>query len=335
MEPLPVSFWKADSMICRICSNSEANTSYRIREMMYGLGDEFTYFECSECGCLQIADIPDSMDRYYPDDYLRRFQTPSPRNRIQRFLRTQGDRYALFGKGLVGRIVGTGSTDPNNVLGMIARARPGPESRILDIGCGSGEFLYRFRDAGMKDVHGIDPYAANEVRETGLTILRRTVRDLDLSEGFDLIVLHHSFEHIPEQEETLSRISRLLTPSGTCAIRMPLKTDAIWSRYGTDWVQIDAPRHFYLHTMKSFRLLAGRANLAIKNVVFDSWPFQFWGSEQLRKGIPLLADNSYAVSPDRSIFTPSDIRAFREMAIEANQSGEGDQATFYLVAGSH
>src|ERR1035437_10368943 len=55
--------------ICRICGNSTDNRSFIARERMLGLGDEFEYFECSNCLCLQISEIPKDIDRYYPANY--------------------------------------------------------------------------------------------------------------------------------------------------------------------------------------------------------------------------------------------------------------------------
>ncbi len=50
--------------ICRICENTEHNTTYEVREMMLGLRDMHTYFECAECGCLQIANVPENIQEY-------------------------------------------------------------------------------------------------------------------------------------------------------------------------------------------------------------------------------------------------------------------------------
>jgi len=50
-------------MICKVCNNEKNNRTYQIREMMYGFKEEFTYFECLKCGCLQIAAIPKNMER--------------------------------------------------------------------------------------------------------------------------------------------------------------------------------------------------------------------------------------------------------------------------------
>ena len=54
---------------CKICENVEGNVSYTAREMMYGLREEFEYFQCAVCSCLQIVEFPKDMTRYYPGDY--------------------------------------------------------------------------------------------------------------------------------------------------------------------------------------------------------------------------------------------------------------------------
>jgi len=59
-----MSVWK-----CRICNNESAGNSFIVKEMMFGTHEKFTYFQWSECGCLQIADISADMTNYYPANY--------------------------------------------------------------------------------------------------------------------------------------------------------------------------------------------------------------------------------------------------------------------------
>jgi hypothetical protein len=73
-------------MICKICGNIEENKVFEIREMMFGFRDEFTYFECSKCGCLQIAEIPINMEKYYPSNYYS-FQKIYSDNFIKKVLK--------------------------------------------------------------------------------------------------------------------------------------------------------------------------------------------------------------------------------------------------------
>ena len=58
-----------NAMRCRICGNENLNHCYAAREMMFGFRDEFEYFQCSECDCLQISDYPVDVAKYYGDSY--------------------------------------------------------------------------------------------------------------------------------------------------------------------------------------------------------------------------------------------------------------------------
>jgi len=319
-------------MICRICKHEKNNKTFEIKEMMFGLRESFTYFECAQCGCLQIAEIPEAMDRYYPASYSafqRQFlQGVIIESVIRRFLRARRDRYALLNVGAIGQFIHR--RYPNQALTAVRRSGANLNSRILDVGCNYGAFLFLLRDLGFQYLLGVDPYLDKEIEHKGVRLLKKTVHDLPPDERFDLIVANHSFEHIPDQLETLRSFRRLLSPDGACFISMPVKTYRIWNMYGVDWVQMDAPRHFFIHTLISFEHLAQQAGLAISRVDFDSTEFQFWGSEQYKKDIPLHADNSYAVNPKKSIFTRRQMRKFRAAAQELNRIGQGDQATFYL-----
>lgn len=54
---------------CRVCGY-EAEVQYiNVKEMMQGTREEFDYFKCDHCGCLQIRNVPDSMEQYYGEYY--------------------------------------------------------------------------------------------------------------------------------------------------------------------------------------------------------------------------------------------------------------------------
>lgn len=61
------------------------------------------------------------------------------------------------------------------------------------------------------------------------------------------ILFNHFLEHTPDQLETLQKVSRILADDGVCLVRIPVKTESVWKMYGVDWVQIDAPRHLFIH----------------------------------------------------------------------------------------
>ena len=55
---------------CRICSAKGLFQSYLVREMLKGTKDEFEYFVCDNCNCLQIAEVPDNLGDYFGDGLL-------------------------------------------------------------------------------------------------------------------------------------------------------------------------------------------------------------------------------------------------------------------------
>jgi len=88
----------------------------------------------------------------------------------------------------------------------------------------------------------------------------------------------------------------------------------------------------YLFNEKSISILAEKVGLKIDKVYYDSTEAQFWVSEQYKRNIPLLAENSYATSRKNSIFSRSQIRGYKKETLKLNKLGLGDQASFILSA---
>jgi len=314
-------------MICKVCGNSENNKEFKIKEMMFGFRDKFTYFECSKCGCLQIAEIPKNMSKYYPTNYYS-YKKNLTRNFVKEIFKRKRDEYALFKKGFIRMMIY--KKFPNPLFNLISRTRINYNSKILDVGCGAGNYLHALNRIGFKNLVGVDPYLRESTKEGDVEIYNKSIRELPGNQKYDFIIFNHSFEHISEQLQTLIKVYKLLSEGGVCLIRMPIKTDYIWNCYGTNWVQIDAPRHFFLYTLKSFELLVKKSGLSIQDIVFDSTEFQFWGSEQYKRDISLNSENSYSINPKKSIFTLNEIEKFKKIVKELNTKKQGDQAAFFL-----
>ncbi|MEW6748377.1 MAG: class I SAM-dependent methyltransferase [Candidatus Micrarchaeota archaeon] len=313
---------------CRICGNKEGNLTIQAKEMMYGLKESFDYVECASCGCLQLAQLPEDMGRYYPKDYYSIKSASGPLASAKRALISSRDRYSLLGQGLLGKVLDTVS--PNGLFHLIrSKARLTGSSAILDVGCGAGSMLRSLKAMGFADLTGADPYA-EPVEESGLRILKKGITEMDGGKRFDLIFFNHSLEHIQDQEGNLSKAARLLKENGTCIVRIPLKSEYIWKRYGTNWVQLDAPRHIFLHTTRSFALLAERSGFELTETIFDSSEFVFIGSDAYEKGIPLERIAGNMLSPKGKLLHWGGINRLRAKAAELNAKSQGDQAAFIL-----
>ncbi len=316
-------------MKCRICDNEKGNKPFQAREMMLGMGDEFTYFQCANCQCLQIAEFPLDIDRFYPTEYYSLTALPytAEKNPIRIWTKRWRDHYAVFNKGIVGKWLY--NKYPSDVFRSLSFIPISKKWQLLDVGSGSGRLIYSLKEIGFQNLLGIDPYLAKDIEyENGVKVLKKSV--FDLTGTWDFIMFHHVFEHVCNPQETLEQASRLLKPDGTCMIRVPIVPCYVWEKYGIHWVQLDAPRHFFIHSPESIKILAQKTKLKIEKMIYDSTIMQFWGSEQYLKGIQLFGDNSYGVNPRKSIFSERQINDFNEQSLQLNQAGRGDQVAVVL-----
>ncbi|MBS1581103.1 MAG: class I SAM-dependent methyltransferase, partial [Bacteroidetes bacterium] len=300
---------------------TEGNRTFAARERMLGLHDAFTYLACGTCGTLQLLDPPADLARYYPSGQYYSYTPHAPRTTWRSRLQDVGLRALMDHR--LGRSSPLGaalalSTDKLRWVrpGLFAR-----RSAILDVGCGSGALLLLLQRCGFTDLTGADPFIQADITYPGGPHIHRCeLKDVDRT--FDLILLNHAFEHMPDPLGTLRDIQAHLVPGGQALIRIPVAGSYAWEHYGEHWVQLDAPRHFFLHTERSIRLLAERTGLALEHVTYDSTAFQFIGSEKYLRGLRLDQDDP--------ALTPAIRKKFAAQAKRLNAEGRGDTASFYL-----
>ena len=314
---------------CKICGNSNQNIDYIAREMMMGSRDKFEYFECSKCGCLQIAEIPINLVKYYPENYYSFSEYFSEKlGVVKLFLRRQRTKYFIKKKNIFGWFY-TKIKGAPHLPDWIKLAKLELDLDILDVGCGNGNLLLRLSEQGFSNLTGVDPFIKNDIfYDNGVKIFKQEL--VDLKQKFDFIMLNHSLEHIPEQLSMMITLNKKVKSNGAILIRIPTVSSFSWRKYKTDWVQLDAPRHLFLHSINSISLLAEKAGFAIEFIEYDSTEFQFYGSEQYLRDISLSDERSYTNNPDGSIFTDLEIKRFQEKANDLNNARDGDQVCVLL-----
>ena len=159
---------------------------------------------------------------------------------------------------------------------------------LLDIGCGTGEFLKTFKDAKWNTL-GIEPsdFARKMAVENYGLDVREEAAIKELSVGsFDVITMWHVLEHVPHLNERIEDLKRLLKPGGMIVVAVPNCSSLDAKIYGAYWAAYDVPRHLYHFTPKEIDALCRKHNLTVFRtlpMVFDSFYVSML-SEKYRSG---------------------------------------------------
>lgn len=318
---------------CRICDSDDVQ-NFSAREMMFGLRDTFLYFECKNCGCVQIASYPEDVARFYPSDYYS-FKTDGrngdekPEGSFKTVAKAVLMQIPIVWKQWLNRPSTKEWLARTSLIALYASRLPESKARILDVGCGDGALLRKLQDFGYRNAEGVDPFIAADVTCRGKRLVSK--RKLEETTGlFDCISFHHALEHMPDQQGILDQARRLLTPSGILMIRIPTVEGEAWRTYRENWVQLDPPRHFYLHSTTSLKLLARQCGLMVQSLSYDSTDLQFWGSELYSRNMSLLDSRSPAKG-SHDIFSAQVLENYGRRARELNASFDGDQIVAVLT----
>lgn len=271
---------------CRICGSRADHKMYRVKEMYFGTRQEFEYFECEKCQCLQIVEVPEDLGKFYGQKYYS-FERPEMRM-----------------PPVCGRI----------------------ETRILDVGCGAGGWLMEQQAKGYVNLFGCDLFIDEDINyEPCIHIKKCTIHEME--GAFDFIRLKDSFEHMADPYETLVSIKCLLGQGGLCLISMPVFPNAAYDAFKEDWYEWDAPRHLFIHSVKSMQYLCGKAGLKIKNVEYNAGDLQFITSLLYREGISYMEQDNDVI---KKYFSPEELNKILELTEELNRNGYGDHAVFAI-----
>jgi 2-polyprenyl-3-methyl-5-hydroxy-6-metoxy-1,4-benzoquinol methylase len=144
---------------------------------------------------------------------------------------------------------------------------------ILDIGAGVGDFLSVCKNDGWQTI-GIEPSekAKNIAKSKGVSFVENLSELEDHS--FDIITMWHVLEHVPNLEEQIAELKRLIKPNGTIIIAVPNFKSFDAKHYGQFWAAFDVPIHLWHFSKTAIQKLFAKEKLELIKVLpmkFDSF----------------------------------------------------------------
>jgi SAM-dependent methyltransferase len=268
---------------CPVCHSSARTLLYAgLRDIVFHVAPgAWNMFRCDACACRYLDPRPtrESILLAYQGYFTHQAPAPDsllapgtlPRRRRNDFLAARFG-YDLPHREPFGRYAVHVLPPRRRRYERLVRDLPAPRpgGRLLDVGCGNGEFLVRMRELGWTVAgHDFDPEAARVVRGLGIEVAEGPLGADSFTQPFDAITLHHVIEHVHDPVEFLQACRQLLAPGGAIWIATPNAESLGWLRFGRYWMPLDCPRHLCVFSRRGLDVALDRAGFVQRSVNAD------------------------------------------------------------------
>ncbi len=283
IQPILESF---ETVTCTLCGADHADTLIEGPDRNYGTVGRFRVVQCNGCGMIYTNPRPRSevLSEYYPADYGPHNKItiqPTQPSRIERWkTRIKQGVANTFYYGRPGSALGTFALLPFalwfKLLRVVLLPSPiGPRARLLDVGCGTGSFLARLVGE-WPELYGVEPdadAARKAAQIPNLNIHTGMLEEASFPDAFfDVVVMWHVLEHVPNPAAVLAEIRRILKPGGHAVIMVPNIASLEFKLFGVNWMGLDVPRHLSHFAPKTLGQMLIDVGLSVTRITIQIEP---------------------------------------------------------------
>lgn len=258
---------------CPWCQSEKAHTHLSLKD--YFLTQEpFEIMVCEDCGLLYTTPKPsdEKLGDYYKSDEYYSHQENK--------------------KGFIPRVYE--AVKSVNLKHKIAIATQGKEpGRLLDIGCGVGDFLHFAEQNGWQCTGAEPSEDAASIAKKRIKAEIMLPKDLEKlpDESFDVITMWHVLEHVSDLQWQVNQLNRLLKKGGRLVIALPNFRSYDAQYYKDKWAAYDVPRHlnhFSQDSIAKIFNINGLIQNQTQKLVWDAFYISFMSEKYCKKSLPLL-----------------------------------------------
>lgn len=215
---------------------------------------KFSLVRCKNCGLVYLNPRPakKEINKYYGCDYY------STKGRFKTFIAELILPYFILRK--------------RNTIIQFKKL-----GKILDVGCGNGDFLSFLSLNNKWELYGVEPnpigynFSKQKIKDN---IFNKDLLDCKFPTNyFDIVTMWHVLEHIYEPNEQLREINRTLKDDGLLIIAVPNIRGFGFKMSRANWFHLDAPRHLYHYDSITIKKILNKNGFHIFKIAFPSFEF--------------------------------------------------------------
>lgn len=256
---------KTEEIKCPLCNETDEKFQFHAKDYLYNNEGSWRIVKCNKCKLTYINPRikEEYINEFYPGNYYTNTKKTNRSNLIENL-----NKYILYKKFkykkyetiksyklfslILYPILSNLATVSHNIT-SIDKSQP----TVLDIGCGNGWCLNKYKELGWKTFGTEITDNCVEIATTnGHKIYKGKIEDLNFDGlKFDSITMWDVFEHVSDPINLLKKIRYLMTNESSLYIYVP-NYSCIYSKFFKDkWMMFTAPLHYFHYTKDSIERL--------------------------------------------------------------------------------